>query len=263
MNQQELTEEIKSFVARDRGNFVPGSQIHIFDAPLVRIARAEDPYFERLQADAVVGPHHRLPSDWLPGARSVLSYFLPISRQICETNRAGPTCSEEWMYARFHGELFNDRLRRLITELLHSKGHAAIAPALDTGYMTENMNSNWSERHVAFIAGLGTFGLNRGFITDEGMAGRIGSVVTDLALEASPRSYTDHNEYCLHFQDGSCGECVSRCPAGALDLNGKDRVACSTHIQKVEGSGIRAKYGFPYAPCGKCYVDVPCERKRP
>ena len=38
--------------------------------------------------------------------------------------------------------------------------------------------SNWSERHVAYVCGLGTFGC-QGLITSKGLAGRFGSIITD------------------------------------------------------------------------------------
>ena len=38
------------------------------------------------------------------------------------------------------------------------------------------MASTWSERHVAYVSGLGTFGLSGGLITAKGQAVRLGSV---------------------------------------------------------------------------------------
>jgi len=45
-----------------------------------------------------------------------------------------------------------------------------MAPALDKRFVITDLQSNWSERHVAFIAGLGTFGLSRSLITPLGTA---------------------------------------------------------------------------------------------
>ena len=52
--------------------------------------------------------------------------------------------------------MFNNALRRLIIGLIESYGGKALAPALDKRFLINNHRSNWSERHVAFIAGLGT-----------------------------------------------------------------------------------------------------------
>lgn len=44
--------------------------------PLVAIADAGDRLFPRLKE--IVRPTHALPEDLLPGARSVIAYFLPL-----------------------------------------------------------------------------------------------------------------------------------------------------------------------------------------
>ena len=43
--------------------------------------------------------------------------------------------------------------------------------------------SKWSHRHAAFAAGLGTFGLSDGFISEKGKAIRITSMVIEADLE--------------------------------------------------------------------------------
>lgn len=47
--------------------------------------------------------------------------------------------------------------------------------------------SNWSERHVAFVCGLGTFGLSKGLITEKGIAGRLGSLIVSEKFEPRKR----------------------------------------------------------------------------
>lgn len=47
----------------------------------------------------------------------------------------------------------------------------------------EHIYSNWSQRHVGYIAGLGTFGLNNMLITDQGTCGRFYSLITNLPVE--------------------------------------------------------------------------------
>lgn len=37
------------------------------------------------------------------------------------------------------------------------------------GISEKTFGSNWSERHAAYVCGLGTFGLSKGLITDKGM----------------------------------------------------------------------------------------------
>ena len=109
--------------------------------------------------------------------------------------------------------------------------------------------SNWSERHAAFAAGLGTFSLTRGLITKRGMAGRFGSVIVDLPLEVSPRPYREPYEYCIR-----CGACARRCPAGAISLErGKEQAPCKAYL------GRQKQLYAPRYGCGKCQTAVPCE----
>lgn len=46
-------------------------------------------------------------------------------------------------------------------------------------------SSSWSERHVAYAAGLGNFGLNGCLITSLGTSVRFASLVTSLPLEVT------------------------------------------------------------------------------
>ena len=45
----------------------------------------------------------------------------------------------------------------------------------ETGRASLKVSSAWSERHAAYVAGLGTFSLTRALISERGMAGRYGS----------------------------------------------------------------------------------------
>ena len=111
-----------------------------------------------------------------------------------------------------------------------------------------DLRSNWSERHAAFIAGLGTFSLNRSLVTALGSAGRLGSVIADIELEATPRGYEQVDEYCT-----KCGICIQRCPPEAVSEGGKDNAVCMRFLEEVL---LRHK---PRYGCGKCQPDVPCE----
>ncbi len=249
---------INDFVRLDPGNSIPDGP-RIFQDPIVGFARADDAIFDEFKNSDVISPLHRHPTEWLSSAKTVVSYFLPISDDIITSNVEGDSASRHWIFARFWGEALNDRLRRILVARLQKAGYEAVAPLLDPEYEVRDLKSNWSERHVALAAGLGTFGLNRGLITSRGLAGRFGSVVTSLELEPTPRGFDEHFEACPHLAGGTCGECIPRCPAGAIAAEGKDLSICRNYLREVEGPGVRSRLGFPYSPCGKCYVDVPCE----
>ncbi len=126
------------------------------------------------------------------------------------------------------------------------------------------MASTWSERHAAYVAGLGTFGLCNGLITPVGKAHRCGSVVARLSIPSTPRPYDDHRAYCLFFsQGGACGKCMTRCPAGAITPQGVDKGKCREYIDMVQKAYVLENYGLEAYGCGLCQTKVPCESRIP
>lgn len=240
----------------------------MFQAPLLGIASVTDAFFDELRRPGIVGPHFRLPGDWLPTARTVISYFLPFADSVVKSNRLDPGLpSPEWLHARIEGQVFIDALGAHIAEALGKEGWDAVVPSSDErfwyrrvpagldgdGRPVPGFTSNWSERHVAHVAGLGTFGLSAGLITSRGIAGRFGSVVTSLPLKADERPYGSFDEYCNY-----CGACIRRCPPAAISLERrKEHLPCSLYVDRMREE-YRPRYG-----CGKCQVKVPCERGIP
>ncbi len=55
-----------------------------------------------------------------------------------------------------------------------------------------------------------------------------------------------------------CGTCISRCPAGAISLEGgKNQIKCKEWMDLM-----KARWSPRYG-CGKCQVGVPCESRIP
>lgn len=239
------------------------ADMRIYDSPLLAVADAQDPLFTTLQQSQAVGPQFLLPDVWLPGARSVVSFFLPFTRQVTLANQKEPVeTPPEWLHARIEGQVMVNALSRHLQDFLSESGHSCVVPSLDPRFWScskpatphsPGFTSNWSERHVAHVCGLGTFGLSRHLITAKGMAGRFGSVVTSLAAKPDGRPYARYDEYCTR-----CGACIPKCPVQAISQeNGKDQVRCGAF---VEDTMVR------YAPrygCGKCSVGVPCMSRIP
>ncbi len=232
--------------------------VRIYGDPLLAFGSADDPLFEKLKDPGVVSAEHMSPKEWLPQAASVVSWFLPFSDEVKNSNAGGPDPSPLWLHARIEGEDMNNALRRYMCGVLEGSG--AVAPVLDPRWKTVSpFCSNWSERHAAYICGLGTFGLSKSLITKKGTAGRFGSVITGCAFEPDEREYEGLTQWC-----SMCGACARSCPAGAIDpsrgpLLGKDHASCSAYVQKTarmygpEGTA-RLRYG-----CGKCQTGVPCQ----
>ncbi|CAH2599936.1 Iron-sulfur cluster-binding protein [Rhodovastum atsumiense] len=257
-----LTAFLTELVATDPRNVLPeGDNVPIWDAPVVGIAAADDALFAKLKEPGVVGPIHENPEYWLPGARAVVSFFLPFSHAVKRSyDRHSHLPSLEWVSGRLNGEVFVNLARRALAAYLRAEGGRAVVPNLQAHYRAVNHIPMWSERHVAFIAGVGTFGLHAGLLTAKGAAGRIGSVVTDLPLVPTPRAYSEVYEYCPWFTDRSCGACIARCPVGAVHETGKDHAICLTNGR----DHIRPAYAeWGYHSCGHCQNNLPCSNGIP
>lgn len=249
-----IEEELIAFVNSDpRNSLTAHNHMRIYDTPLFGIASALDPYFSDCLKSEIIGPSFLLPKDWLPCANSVISYFLPFTQEIRESNLLPGLPSEEWVSARIDGEHFNNVVRSFLVDLLSKMDEDAIAPPLDPRFQVNGFVSNWSERHVAYAAGLGTFGLHKALITKRGATGRFGSVVSTIKLTPTPRPYTSYDEYCPYLTQGTCGACIKRCPPDAITKAGKDHKVCHTYINDVILSKYAPRYG-----CAKCNVGVPC-----
>lgn len=253
-----IKERLTEFVASSPLNSLEAhGGMKMYDEPILGIAAADDPLFNEFCKPGIIGPDFMAPGEWLPGAKSVISYFLPFTKELRDTNRRPGMPSQEWISARIDGESFNSETRRFLLQLLQDTDHAATAPGVDPRLKVKDRIANWSERHAAFAAGLGTFGLHRGLITEKGTAGRFGSIITTLALTPSRRDYTGYYDYCLYLTRGKCGACIGRCPVSAFSEEGKDNQICEAYIDQILAQ-FAPRYG-----CAKCNISVPCEGRIP
>ena len=272
-----IEEKIRAFVSTSPLNRIPASANDIiFDEPLVQYADGDDPIFTEYQT--IIAPVHLTPREalakaegkspeGLPDRLSVISWVLPITRKTRESNHQQTKIpSRLWSYTRWYGEKFNEALRWHVVELLVEMGCLATAPMMQPYFKIltngKGSYSNWSERHIAYAAGLGTFSLSDGFITERGIAHRCGSVVTDLSLPASPRTAKNHLANCLFYVNKECRDCIDRCPAGAITENGHDKVRCGDYVQDDIGYLLK-EYDVGVAGCGLCQTRVPCESRNP
>lgn len=248
--------------------------LKLFDEPLIGFSSAVDSlYTETFKEEGIVSPDYLAPKEWLQNADSVIAFFLPFTKEVRESNRTEidipyeanipQRASAQWLHGRIEGQVFVDALTTYIEEKLKSEGFDCVCPTTSERFkMLKPFVSNWSERHAAYASGLGTFGLSKGLITQKGMAGRIGSVITSAHFEQSEKPYSDPFEYCI-----MCGACQRRCPANAIDKTrgcalGKDQLICGPYVKgsylPPQGSKNIVRYG-----CGKCQTAVPCEFEIP
>ncbi len=224
--------------------------------PLVGFASADDPLFLKLRE--VVRPSHALPGNLVAAAQTVVAFFLPFDSRLQKENaRAGITPARSWAVAYIETNRLIRELSEHLKTFLEAAGcQAALVPATHN-FDPQVLMSNWSHRHIAYIAGLGRFGLNRWLITEKGCSGRFGSLVTDAYFPPSPRP--DH-EFCLHMAGYRCGACAKKCIYDALFIDRFDRHACYRQLLKnvsnfsdLETSDV----------CGKCGCGLPCSTTNP
>ena len=94
-------------------------------------------------------------------------------------------------FAEEGAEIFITDINAHVTKQLISKGFKTTNLPPTHNFDTEQLMSDWSHKHVAYIAGLGRFGTHHLLITAKGCCGRFGSIVTNAKIPASPRSDTE------------------------------------------------------------------------
>ncbi|AFM26190.1 epoxyqueuosine reductase [Desulfomonile tiedjei] len=244
-----------------------------WDAVLVGFSSGADPLYEAYKD--LVSESHWTPLEAFsigfpdvvvnPANLTVISWILPQREATRSDNRKETFYpSRRWVQARFPGEEFNNSLRRHLVNALSSRGIKSVAPILLPEWSRVKsarfvFSSKWSERHAAYAAGLGTFGLCDGLITSKGKAHRVGSVIADLSVPVTERPYDNHHAYCLFFYDGSCTACRKRCPVGAITETGHDKQKCREHVHETCGEYVRKSFGSDGHGCGLCQTGVPCE----
>lgn len=223
--------------------------------PLTGFADAGDPLFEHLRT--VVRPTHATPRELLDNAGTVVSYFIPFEEHTVRSNRKGYHASKEWAVAYVETNALIIDLNKHLSDVLEHHGFQAVGPLPTHNFDKEQLMSDWSHKHVAYIAGLGKFGTHHLLITDKGCCGRFGSIITDAVIPPTARPDI---EYCLDRAGIDCGQCLKRCPVGALEEEGFDRHRCHSLLQ--ENARIYEREGIADV-CGKCSTMVPCSFRNP
>lgn len=245
--------------------------------PLVGFSSGNDQIYKFIKND--IGKFYRIPvemfeSKYEKGVTtserlSVMSFVLPqTNNTLIDSRKEDKYPSARWVLTRTKGDDYLRFLTGKIVDELNKKNILAIAPMLSPEFeriesTKYGLCSNWSERHTAYICGLGTFGLCDGLITPLGKAMRCSSIIIEAQIEPDIRPYKTHRDYCLFFTNGTCGKCIKRCPANAISKNGHDKENCRRYQTEIIFPHLKRVLGFEPQGCGLCQTDVPCEHKIP
>lgn len=211
----------------------------------------------------IVSPEHGLPQDVMDGASIVVAYYVPFLKSMADTNNEVGLASEEWAIAYEETNCMLGEINEHLIHELEKKGYRAAVHSESKRFIREELISNWSHRHIAYQAGLGTFGINNMLITEKGCCGRYSTVITNLDVEPD-EPHTE--ERCKFKYNGTCGACIKKCPSGALTAAGFDRYKC--YEMCLKNAAVYTSFGNSYAEdgevpvgsevCGKCVTGMPC-----
>jgi len=267
----------------------------IFSDPLLGIARGDDPKFQEYKK--IISPKHLTPlemwqangnEDLDPSELRVLSIVFPFvdkirkeSKNVIQLKRM-VLPAEIYCVGRNYANEFKEVTCAKTIEFLQKQGFKGVAGMYNDAFsiLTEGeFHSTWSERHIAFTAGLGTFSLHDGFISEAGCNIRLASVITNAPLTVTERKSEDPYGNCLFYAKGTCGKCIERCPQGAITEKGHDKNKCYAYEQKV-GRKVNKRIGeilkphwrhidgvwkeqLPPVGCAFCQFNVPCMDTNP
>ncbi|MGB5913085.1 MAG: hypothetical protein WBH31_17980 [Promethearchaeia archaeon] len=267
----------------------------IFLSPIIGVASGNDPIFKKFKE--VVGPEHLTPIEmWLSSGQDsisssklrIVSIVFPFSDEIRKGSRNTIQLSriilpaEIYSLGRNYANAFKAETLRQTNKFLIKRGYKAVAGMLSESFsiiVKDGFHSTWSERHIAFATGLGTFSLHEALITDLGCNIRLASIITNAPFKVSSRKTDDPYKNCLFYGKGICRECEKRCPGNAITEDGHDKKKCYEYGQKIARKMIQ-RIGPVLKPhkrrvngklrpevypvgCAFCQFDVPCMDKNP
>jgi len=262
---------------------------NIFSDPIFGASNGDDAIFHKFKE--VVGLKHLTPLEmWEANGFTgkaenirIVSIIFPYSNSIREASKnADKIPADEYCIGRNQADRFMDVVLKEVIKFFHKNGFIATSGMLSDTFNVKTgrkIYSNWSERHIAFAAGLGTFSLHEGLITEVGCNVRITSVLTNAPMIITKRDSDEPYGNCLYYSKGTCKKCIERCPANAITEEGHDKFKCAEYGRYVRESIIERLKPYiqpkwtrfngvlrkrqPPVGCAFCQFDIPCMDKNP
>lgn len=243
-------DDLRSFIIVRIKAAVREKEQGFFREPLVGFASAADHLFTEIPR--LVGDHHARPIDFLPTGGTVVSFFLPFTREVVSSNRGEGPVSRKWGLSYLAANALINEVSHGLAEAVRERGYTAATVPATHNFDSQTLQCGWSHRSAAFVAGLGRFGLNRMLIGPSGCAGRYGSLFVGAEIGPDHRSAP---ERCLFHENGKCEACVKACQPQALTAESYDRFKCRDHLLAI--SDQLNIDGKTCDVCGKCVAACP------
>ena len=191
-------------------------------------------------------PVERRPKSIMPESMSAIVIGVPIQESIIRT---APSIYYRELY-KVTNAILDDSAQRIVMAL-EMMGHKAAFIPRD-GYhgmkgLLKEPTSFFSHKHAAYLAGLGTFGVNNTILTERyGPRIRFTTILTDAEL---PSGKPMDRQLCIR-----CMRCRDQCPVKAIGddiypISRVDKVACTNNSDRLNRMGI--------SPCGRCIAVCP------
>ena len=255
MNIGTLRDFAQSFVADESRRLDFG----FWRKPLVVSALIDD----RFDVLPKIAFHEHLhPHELLPGARSVIVFFIPFAEDLVRENKKGDRPCRNWGVAYVKTNDLIGRMSEAMSALFSAENFKCGLTPATHNFDESVLMARWSHKHLGHLAGLGRFGSHHMLITPAGCAGRLGSFVTEAELGDHPLIQT--REACLLKAGKKCGKCMKACPVQALAEDGFYRRRCWDRLHENRHT-LDSYSDLPVSThvCGKCAAMMPCSFKNP
>lgn len=265
--QKECFRDDESFFLRSDGD-------PLFRKPVMGVKQSDDHGFAALRETI---PDHLLPFEiWenefgnQPEKLSVLSYALPFDLKTVAENAAVDDCPPmSWFEAKRKCIKAGNEIAKKLEIFFRERKIQSLRPEATKSFKwiqaaDGKKYPTWSQRHVGFVCGVGSFGLHGALITPMGSTHRLDSLLVDAEFDKYSETAQSPFADCLYLQKGTCGICVKRCPAGAIQLDNQRQIEkCRKQAYKTNAPKAEKALGESIGGCALCNTRVPCATKSP
>jgi len=269
--------ECTKFLHNSIGNkFLTEDKSPLYDDLLIGYQNANHPIFNQISN---IIPEHLKPLDFIPEflisndvnkiELSVISFsFVFNKRTVKENSLSESYPSFSWYNSTYKFSEFLTIFREYIKDFFINKNVRYVFPnTVKEKYQIILKNgikySNWSERHIAYACGLGSFGLHGSLITSKGCTHRLMSVIIDQSFKRYCEPDQPWNKNCLLANGIKCGACISKCPVDSIRMTGRSIIECIKHESITNKETSKRLFGHEMEACGLCMCGVPCSTINP